>query len=319
MESISGKAATRQGASQINTPKLNELTRQELGIPKGIPLTDKVLSEVRTTAGKAYQAVKDYNQPIVTNSGYLNNVQALAGDISQAAKEFPDIVKNEGVDTLIKSLSVDKMSAKSAVELSKLLRFKATSNLKAFNDPEKVALGMAQRKAAGLIEDLVGQNLAEQGQGALATAWNNARTLIAKTHDVEAALKPNGNVDPKVWAKLIEKGKPLSGNLQMMGNFASHFPNAVQDVAKAGSPNVSNLQAMLSPLFAGGGAMAAGGPGAVIGGAIPFVTRPLARAALFSHMYQSGLLPKLPSTTTSMFPVQRGLLALGAQNGLLGQ
>lgn len=319
LESISGKAATRQGASQINASKLNDLTRQELGIPQGKQITDQVLADVRQTAGKAYQAVKDYGQPIVTNESYLTNVQSLAGDISQAAKEFPDLVKNDGVETLIKSLSVPQMSAKSAVELSKLLRFKATSNLKAFNDPEKVALGMAQRKSASLIEDLMGQNLAEQGQGALATAWNNARTLIAKTHDVEASLRPNGNVDPKVWAKLIEKRKPLSGNLQTMGNFAAHFPNAVQDVTKAGSPNVSNLQAMLSPLFAGGGAMVAGGPGAFIGGAIPFVTRPLARSVLFSHPYQAGLLPKLPSTMASVFPVQRGLLALGAQDGLLGQ
>lgn len=322
LESISGKAATRQNASQINQPMVNKIINNDLGISANTTLTTKILQDIRSKAGNVYADIKSIKQPIQTTPDFVSNVKNLSGDFQQAAQEFPDLMKNKNLDTLISNLSRDQMSSNGAVELSKKLRFDAKANLKAFDNPEKQALGLAQRKAAGLLEDLISENLVKNGQGTLATKWDQARTLIAKSHDAESALNVNGNIEASVLGKMVDKGKPMSGGFQTVGEFANAFPHAVQDVTKAGSPNVSNLKAMLSPLFAGGGAIGGStigmtGPGAMLGGALPYVAPSMARNILFSKLYQSGL-TKLPSSTVSNFPIQRGILGGAAQNGLLG-
>jgi hypothetical protein len=307
LESISGKAATAQSASLRNQRILNKLAAEELSdsasklgisFPRGKPITEEALSDLRMEAGKAYRDVKAQTKPITIASGpkdYLQEVKALAGDYQQAAKEFPDIINNKEITTLIDNLSVNEMSPRAAVELSRNLRYKASKNLKSFDNPERAELGMAQRKAANLVEELVQSNLEASGKGDLSQRWKDARSLIAKTHDVESALNnSNGNIDARVFAKLQDKNRPLTGKLELMADFATAFPRAVQDPTKFGSPGVSKLQAATAGILSAGGGFATGGPGA-IAGAIPIVAPAAARGAILSRQYQRRLLKESPT------------------------
>lgn len=312
-----GKAAVRQGASIIDAPKLDNLIKGDLGIKPNTTVTDAMLQGIRKKQGNIYQAVKDVSYPIKTDPDFLNGVQNLSGDFKQAMQEFPDLMKNPELDTLISSLNRPQMSAKGAVELSKSLRGKATANIRNYGDEAKQALGYAQRNAANMLEDLVSKNLVANGQADLAKQWENARTLIAKSHDAEAALSPTGHFNAKVIGRMFDSGKPMSGGFKTVGEFASTFPNAVQDVTKIGSPNVNNLKAVASTLMAGVGGVV-GGPAGMLAGALPYIGPPLGRMVLFSKPFQSSL-TRLPSQAVSNFPIQRGLLGTAAQynNGLL--
>jgi hypothetical protein len=312
LESISGKAPTRQGASRINQQTTDRLISESIGIPKNTPITEQVLENIRTDAGKAYQAVKNVNQPMIATKEYITGIRNLSGDFAQAAKEFPDLVSNEGVETLAKALTVKKMSPTAAVEISKKLRFDAKANLKSFDDPARLVLGRSQRDAADLVENLVGSNLKLTGKEALAKQWNDARTLIAKVHDAETAFNPGtGSFDAKVFARLQSKGKPLSGGMEEVANFAATFPREVQRTEMAGSPNVSKLQATLASLLAGMGGYATGGPGAMLG-ALPFVAPPIARRIIFSAPYQNALIRGAGGETAlNNFLMQRAILGGG--------
>lgn len=298
LESVSGKAATNQSASIRNQRVTNKLASEEISKSAdklGIkfdgkkPLTEQALSEVRAEAGKVYRDIKNHGETIIATNDYLDGVKSLAGDFQAAAKEFPDIINNKEIIRLQQSLSVGEMSPTAAVELSKKLRFDGGKNLKAFDDPERAALGTAQRKAANLVEELVQSNLDTTGKSMLGRRWKEARSLIAKTYDVESALNnTTGNVDARVFGKMLDKDRPLTGGFQSIAEFAEAFPKSVQDPSKFGSPGVSKLQAATSAMLGAGGGFATGGPGAVAG-AIPLVAPPAARARILSQGYQDRL------------------------------
>ena len=57
LESIGGKAAIKQEAAVRNQQVTNALTRQALGLPDDVPISQSTLDNLRKTAGKAYQEV----------------------------------------------------------------------------------------------------------------------------------------------------------------------------------------------------------------------------------------------------------------------
>jgi len=283
-EGLSGKIQTAQRASTFNADNANKLAREDLGISPDERITEEGLRAIRAKEGEAYQAIKELDSPILPTKEYLKRVSELGGDFKAAAKEFPEILKNDQVETLIRSLSApQQISGRAAIEVVKKLRSDATSNLRAFDDPQKAALGRAQRNAANAIDDLIEQHLEKTGNKAASERYRQAREKIAKTHDVEAALNDaTGNISPRVLGRLDEKGKPLSGGLKKIAEFYRAFPKAAQDIEKIGS------QPGLSPLDYATGAIsaaAAGKPGllAMIAG------RPAIREALLSDTYQNVL------------------------------
>lgn len=294
-ESFAGKASMRQStslANQKNTNPLIENDIREAAVPAGVKvpqgqLTEQALKQVRDHAGGVYQEVKNHPEMMLATNTYLEGLQSLAGDIQQAAKEFPDLIRNEKIDSMIKSLSKEEMTPTAAVEVSKDLRFKSKMNLKAFDDPEKRALGLAQRKAAGLVEDLIASNLETGGKAKLAARWEASRKLIAKVHDAESAITGRGDFDARVYGSLLDNGKPLSGGAAKVGKFARDFPNAVQLPEKFGSPNVSALKAATSAAFGAAGAAVAI-PAAAMA-ALPFVAPHVIRAHLLSKGHQKTI------------------------------
>jgi hypothetical protein len=280
LESLPGKAGTQQAASLKNQAITDRLAKQALGMADNAPLTEQSLQNLRRQAGKAYEAVKSLPGKIKTDADFAKQVASLGNDFEAAAKEFPEIVRNESVEALQKALTKPEITPRAAVELVKKLRFDASKNFKAFDDPAKAALAQAQRGAANAIDDLVERSLAQSGDTTTSQAYRAARVLIAKAHDVESALNEStGHVSAKALAKVLEKGKPLTGELETAARFARSFPTATQ--------NTERLSSVLggTPLdwVMGGGAAAATGNPAMLAAAL---ARPAVRSMLVSAPYQ---------------------------------
>jgi hypothetical protein len=291
-ESVSGKAQTQQAAAVRNQAITNRLVRKDLGLASEAPLTRETLRGVRERAGQVYKAVKGAGE-ITADGQFLDDLAELSSGLDEIAKDFPDanVGANGEINKLVDSLLRDRFQASSAVEYLKQLRADASGNLSAaaIADPSRRALGFAQRDAAGALEDMLIRHLESQGKGNLATRFNEARQLIAKTHSVEAALNEStGNVVASRLSSQLKRGKPLSGGVATVARFAQAFPKAAQEMTT--SPGVSAVDALI-----GGAGAATVNPSLL---ALP-VGRMGARSAVLSQPYQNAM------TTPSYLPNNR--------------
>jgi hypothetical protein len=306
VESIGGKAATQQVASQKNQAVTNRLVRRELGIPEDAAITPKVLDGLRGNAGKTYAEVSRAGR-IVPDAQYAEELAGLLKKSSDIAEDFPDanVASGKEIGDLVQSLWRGEFKASSALAYMKELRKQSSGNLSFINaaDPAKKALGTAQREAAGALEDMVMRNLEQQGKGDLAKKFDDARRLIAKTYSVENALNPStGNVAARDLATQLRKGKPISGGLKTAADFSGAFPKATEELRNSGP--VSALDAIV----AGGGA-------AMLDPT--FIAYPLARMAtreaLLRPQVQNALVRRAGAGASV---AKRNALAMGAAPAL---
>lgn len=312
---VARTAPTERLASLKNAQVTNRIMRNDLQLGQQ-PLTMETLEKARTQAGKAYQEVKQSGVPVKADAEYSDALQKIkTSDYSQAAKEFPELLGNEAVDNLVKGLSKKEMSTQAAVELTKELRRRATKNIKAWDNLEKQDLGYAQRSAADALEGLIDRNLTSAGKGSLVKNWKEARKQIAKLHDAESVFdEASGNFSAREIAKLADKGKPLSGGMAQIAQFAKAFPKAAQDAEKVAQ------KSGVSQYDLGLGAAAAFGTGhvpALAAAAIPatmqhaLLSRP--GQAMFASPGSAGL---GMSSLGSIDPIiQRAILQSALQQG----
>lgn len=275
LEGLSGKIKTSQAASAKNQPVTNALVKQDLGLPEAAPITKEALGNLRQQAGQVYNELKQVGN-FTADAPFTAQVQALKAPIEQFEKQFPQLANKE-VGSVLSALEQPQFDSGAMVEALKRLRFNGQAN-KISMDPAKKELGQVQAQAAKALEELVDRNLTAAGQPDLLKRFQDARTLIAKTHNVEKALNnETGNVSAQVLAKQLQSGKPLSGDLKTVAQVSSAFPKATQALQQ-------NYNA-LSPLDYMGGMMSAGATGPM--GAAATLARPLVRNALLSRPGQA--------------------------------
>jgi hypothetical protein len=269
---VARTAPTERAASVHNAKAAGRVIRRDLGLQADQPVTAETLSNLRKDAGQAYAAVKGSGVEVVADQAYKDALGKLkTSDYGKAAAEFPEVLANEAVDGLVKGLDKAKMSPEAAVELTKELRRRATKNIKAWDNVEKQDLGYAQRAAADAIEELIDRNLSAAGKPKLVKEWREARTQIAKVHDAESVFDAaSGTFSARELGKLADKGKPLSGGMKQVAEFALAFPRITQDAEKiAQKSGVSQYD-----MWAGvGAAVATGQPAAAAVAAVPWLTQ----------------------------------------------
>lgn len=282
IEGLAGKLSTAQNASARNAPVTNELARKAIGATE---LTPAGLAQVRARANSAYDALGQ-SAPFQADDIFKSALDRAGATTSAMRQNFPELVNDE-VDNLVAGLkSRGQFEAQPTIEAIKQFRFSGSTN-KASLDPTKKALGSAQMKVAAALEDLIERNLQAAGAPELLNSFRSARQTLAKVYDVEKALNlASGNVDAKKLAQLAKKGRPLTGELKQIADFAAQFPKAAQAVEGMGSlPGVSPLDfaatmgisgATANPMFMAG-----------------VLARPAARRAALSNTVQNRL-AKLP-------------------------
>ena len=237
LESIGGKQATEQTARMVNQQVTNKLANRTLGLPETREITQDSLEQVRDEAGKVYEVVKNAGR-IAADADYKAGLQKMRAEISEIMSDFPDadVAAAGDIDKLIKSLDVADFDAKSGMAFLKQLRNEAADNLAALDDPTRKALGRAQRSAAENLEEMVFRHLDKIGQGGLAKQFDNARRQIAKSYTIQAALdEGSGSVDAMKLSQILNKGKPLSPELELAARMGGSFPRAMIRPERTGS------------------------------------------------------------------------------------
>lgn len=269
LESVGGKIKTQQAASLKNQEVTNALAASHVGLPKGGPISQNALAEIRQEAGKAYQAV--------AGLGEL--------PVSSGAKLPAGVTVQKGANPLTLAPEA-KVSSAELVSAWKQANHDATGYFKAYArdaNPETLAKAKAAAGAAKEIDAFLEDALKKTGQNDLLSALKEARTTIAKTYSVENALNPaTGGVSAKALAKQLDKGKPLSGDLLKAAQFAKAFPKAAQEGVSV--PSYSVFDAAM----AGGAAGTLGSPLllALLAGV---AARPGARSLVLSKPMQNAL------------------------------
>ena len=291
LEGTAGKLTTAQNASAKNQAVTNKLVARSLGIADDTPITPELLSNIRSTAGEAYEAIANsgvVNTRVIgglTDTGILkfsNKYSEALDDIAKpfitAAKGFPEAKPSPVID-LVNSMKSNSFDTSSAVSMIKQLRTGADDAFRSGNTD----VGRASRSIANLLENTVEDHLKKIGSADLLKEFRNSRQLIAKTYSIEKALnQTTGSVDAAKLAGQLQKGKPLSGEIRQAAQFAQAFPKAARTPEQMGS------LPQLSPLDVTAGA----GISAVLQNPAYLATlgvRPAARSAALSPYVQNRL------------------------------
>ena len=147
-------------------------------------------------------------------------------------------------------------------------------------------LGKAQVAGSRALEDLVDEHLMQFGPSNVIPNLRATRQEIAQAHTLEKALNPaTGDVNAHVFGQRVLADKPLSGDQQLIGDFAAAFPKVTRPAAGSPTPGVSALEAAGVPATALAGALATGSPAGILAGGIPLLRAPV-RNMLLSKWYQ---------------------------------
>lgn len=244
LEGLAGKRNVQQATSLKNQEVTNSLARKALGLPEDAPLTPQTLEAVRRNAARAYEPVRSLGQ-MPADRQYIDDVLRLRQQAENIARSFPDLDVNGAatIQKMVNGLLVADMDSSAVVDAVRTLRKGASANLSplAAADPARRALGQAQIGAADALEALLERQVAAAGRPDLVANLRAARTQIAKTYSVEAALnETTGNVSATKLGQQLSKGKPLSGELERIARFGRSFPKSAATVTES-MPGVSPL------------------------------------------------------------------------------
>lgn len=298
LESLAGKAATKQEAATLNQEVTNSLARKSLGLPDDAPLTQEAMQSIRRSAyNQGYRPIERAGL-IQSDKKFIDDLNSIVSSRESASNSFPNAV-NDNITPFVKSLKVGAFDAGDALKMTQILRDEASAAYRAGDN----ALGAAKKQAAKAIEDAIERNLESRGANAeeILSGFRDARTLMAKSHTVEEALREGaGMVDANKLAARVQAGKPMSGDLKTIGEFANVYPQVSQLGVRIPTAGVSKSEALASGLLGVAGSAATGSPYGLAAALLPFAAHP-ARAMALSRALQKmpdrgvSLLPRMPS------------------------
>lgn len=271
LESLGGKAAIGQQASSTNQGVVNQLSAQELGLPPDTAITEGVLNNYRNQVAQPYRDVAALPQPAPQQTGTFFGEQ----DTPMLAKP------PQSPDDALESLKQARADANSYWN-----QYKGTALTP--GDPGARAKALAADNQVQGIETYLQDVANQNGRPDLIDAMNSARTQIAKSYNIQNALNiGNGDISAPVLGKALDRGAPLTGNLQTIGAFQQAFPSAMKESAGVPTPGVSKTGMLASAILASEGYRTLG-PWGASAGLIPLASG-TARKILMSAPYQNAV------------------------------
>ena len=310
-EGLVGQARLQQAASFKNQPVTNRLAAQSLKLDPDTVLTPEFLSTKRAEWGQSYAVLNDAG-PMFIDSPARLAIRSAVKDLRAASRDFPALKRAEaGVDDAIAisrditnrtlARTVDSASVNGAI---RVLRDLADS---AFVSKQK-SLGRAYRDISKALENAADRHLSSLGNADAIAQFREARTLIARSYDVQKALR-NADVDAHTIRGLRRKDKPLGPELDLIARFAEEFPQSSR-LLKEGTRPTTVVDALVALGFGGGG-LATGNPFVALP-ALGVAARPVIRSGLLSRPGQRLANPRTthpllaPSLAASSEIVEQG-------------
>lgn len=263
------------------------------------PSTVKPTMVART--GESISGKAAINQEAaVRNQDITNKLAAKSLGLPEATAitESKLVQLREQAATPYREISAISKKAANALNDLKDARSEATAHYRHYDrsaDPKSLRQAKVFSQKAESLEKKIEGYAVGAGRPELVEQLREARTKIAKTYDVERALNVgDGNIDAHVIGRMVDQGKPLTGELSVIGRFAQAFPSVTREGSRIPSPGVSGTDAGMAALLATAGYGAADGPAGLAAGALPLLRGP-ARSMLLSKPYQSRLVaPPVP-------------------------
>lgn len=297
LEGIAGKLKTQQDASVINQSVTNRLAARALGQNDEAPLSLGAMQAIREEAHQTgYVPLRNIGQ-ITPTQAYTDALDKITRQNQGASNSFPGI-KGPDIEGIVAPFRQQSFNSSDAVDAISVLRGLADD---AYSSGNKVA-GQAYKGVSKALEGAIEQHLTDLGEtGAeLLSKFRDARTLMAKTYTVGKALNDQtGNVAAPVIARELARGKPLSGDLQTIGQFSQAFPKATRLLEESTLP--------ISPLDVATATIGSAASHSVMPLLAPFA-RLGSRAYLLSAKGQAAALPSSapaisPDTLNAFFGI----------------
>lgn len=232
LESIGGKVATQQDAAMKNQKVFDSLVKRDLGLDDAAIMSEDVLPALRTKAAEAYKPLRTLGT-IRADTRYADELKQLASKYEKVGKDFPKLANDEILEA-IDAVSAKSFNSDSAVDAIAILREKSSTAYAQGNKP----LGKAYRSISDAMENAIERSLERRGKdGAkVLTDFRAARKLMAKAFTAEKALNPQvGSFNASKLATELAKGKPMSGDMRKVAEFARAFPGASKLMLDSGS------------------------------------------------------------------------------------
>ena len=192
----------------------------------------------------------------------------------------------------------------------------------------------ARQQAEGEVRDWTSRLQNSENRNAsdqtLVDRYRQARRIMAKSYDAESVTNVStGDVSATGLGRLLQKGKPFTGNMKTIADAANNFRRAFQNPSAFGG--VEPLSVLDAAFAAAQGAAALTNPGlgglAHLAAGLGTIARHPLRSLMLSPGYQRGMIaprtsPQVPlsALTTPMLPTQpvpgnpgNALLGLGMQ------
>ncbi len=295
LEGVGGKVQTEQALSRANAKVLNREAAKEIGLSDRQPMTEANIERLKQKQFAVYDRVKKAGR-IAADDDFRQELEKVKDRTQQASADYPEDT-NELIDKEINKFNRKSADAGSMLEKIKSLRGRASRNMKS-PDAEKFELGVAQKKIATAMENLIERQVSDKS---LVSDFRNARTNLAKIYNVEDALGPNGNISAAVLARQLDRGVPLSGNLRQIAEVYKEFPKVLRSVDGLGG------HAPFSALdYLVGGVEAAANPASAARVVGALAGRPLARGVITSKAYQrAAIKPRTPKPSVAARAARR--------------
>lgn len=224
-----------------NEPQWTEAAKKDMGLTPATTLDKSAFDKVRSSPEitKPYEAVGGISQ-LTPDEQTLSIIEGLRTPALIGGEASARAVSGL-IDSTVQKLNAG-LSGSEALANIRNLRQSAQTVYNAQRkgitppSPESIAVADASMTIANQLEELAAQNLT----GTQARAFQNARTLLAKTYDYERATDFNtGRIDPTQLAAMA-KQKPLSGTAADIASVAANFPT-IAEVKPGAAPILPTL------------------------------------------------------------------------------
>lgn len=315
LESMAGKAALKQEASKRNDSVTQRIGNREAGIAEDAALTPGILDSRRDVLAQPYR-----------------EVAALPG------LPAPLIVKNANTQYPIKYHGATPPTPAADLEALKQARFDANRLWRDYSKSGEQATRTAALKASADVNALDASLEAaalRSGDKHLMERLREARTQIAKTHDVEKALNlGDASISAPSLGRMYDAGAPFTGGLETVAKFAQGPGRQfVTEGNRVPAPGVSGTEALAMTGFGAAGGAVGGPVGGVLAGGLPLLRGPV-RSLLLSPQWQNWMadpvkhaslinrsLAKLPANSPDRQAIQAVLMerTMQDQQGILSE
>lgn len=302
---------------RINEPKVISILKDDVGIPKEIPLTSSApFDAVREVAGAAKREIQ-------TMKSFVDDGSAATqiADLSPKSTIGMGAVKTR-INKLITDANALLAKNPSGAELIAEIETLRKAARRAYKSKEAtqpmIDIADSQMGIANSLEAMIERNLSTVGRNDLLQSFRDGRTKMAKSYALQDATNMNtGLVDPSIIAKMTAKDNSLTGAFADIGRIAGNFPESLG--VKAGAAGGLKELGATHLTRTGAGGFVGYGVGSLfgqplLGAAIGAAGGELAGGMLGSRIAGSPAWQRALSVPKDFRPVLGGQTMIGATN-----